>query len=104
MKPTDFVARAKKAGLEPTYVEWYVPGLSDHGGGPVENVAQSEARYPNALSVFLLAQGTNGNLADLATDPDVWLVDLFTPPAPGDRAQTPKNLHDAGEQFDLLDQ
>jgi hypothetical protein len=92
----DYVLLVKGYGLEITYVEWLLPDADDHGGGPIGNLPQVLAQYPQAEVVYGLASGRADALARAAADPQVWLVDPSSPAEP-----LPANLYGYAVKFGL---
>jgi len=88
-----FNGLVSRYGLQVTYLEWLVPGTSDHGGTPPADAAAVLAQYPGAQFVYGLAVAKPSDLAAAAADPSVWLVDL------GDGSGSPPDLYGSAAKF-----
>jgi hypothetical protein len=94
-----FLDLATRHSVALTYVEWVVPGATDHGGCSLADLNDVLARFPNAQLVYGIGTGTDENLALVASESDIWLVALSTPTDP-----RPANLYGDATSFGLIDQ
>lgn len=65
----------ESADVTPRYFEWMQAGTDLRGGGDWRDLVERAAEYADLQVIYVRAQATAADLASLAVDEHVWLVD-----------------------------
>jgi hypothetical protein len=75
LPPAEALALLTGQGFTVMYVEFVVPGATDHGGFVISHLDQNLAAHPDLQVVHVAGWGPTSGLATLAANSSVWLVD-----------------------------